>query len=224
MSRKHICNECIEEKKYATIEWNDSFWLFSPFIRRTEKEKSKFQAEVYELLAQVESVTKEKILSIKQVEKLEITINELSIKIEELNRTIVDITSHKTRLSQENVELIKDVQDLKLNFESVSYSRQQIASQLEDARRRLEDDERRRATLEASLHQVEIELESVRVQLEEEAEARLDLERQLVKSNGKNGFCYLLFAVPRMNHNFIINWIAGVHFALFHSRGPTMAC
>lgn len=38
--------------------------------------------------------------------------------------------------------------------------------------------------LEASLHQVETELESVRVQLEEESEARLDLERQLVKANG----------------------------------------
>lgn len=32
---------------------------------------------------------------------------------------------------------------------------------------------------------VEIDLESVRVQLEEESEARLDLERQLVKSNGE---------------------------------------
>lgn len=34
------------------------------------------------------------------------------------------------------------------------------------------------------MHQVETELESVRVQLEEESEARLDLERQLVKANG----------------------------------------
>ena len=42
----------------------------------------------------------------------------------------------------------------------------------------------RRSLLEASLHQVEVELESVRVQLEEESEARLELERQLVKANG----------------------------------------
>ena len=33
--------------------------------------------------------------------------------------------------------------------------------------------------------QVELEVESVRVQLEEESEARLELERQLVKSNGE---------------------------------------
>lgn len=188
--------EIIEIIRLYIYKWN-VIWkhLFLFDIFRTEKEKSKFQAEVYELLAQVESVTKEKIFSIKQVEKCEITINELSVKIEELNRTIVDITSHKTRLSQENVELIKDVQDLKLNLESVSYSRQQVATQLEDARRRLEDDERRRQTLEASLHQIEIELESVRVQLEEEAEARLDLERQLVKANGNNQyiFCRHLF-------------------------------
>ena len=38
--------------------------------------------------------------------------------------------------------------------------------------------------MESNLHQVETELESVRVQLEEESEARLDLERQLVKANG----------------------------------------
>lgn len=83
-------------------------------VIRSEKEKSKFQAEVYELLAQVENVTKEKHMYSKTVEKLEINISELHIKIEELNRTIVDITSHKQRLSQENIELIKEVQDLKV--------------------------------------------------------------------------------------------------------------
>lgn len=81
---------------------------------RADKEKSKFQQEVYELLAQLDSVTKEKLLSIKTVEKLEIHVSELNVKIEELNRTIVDITSHKTRLSQENIELVKEVQDLKV--------------------------------------------------------------------------------------------------------------
>lgn len=84
------------------------------FVFRVEKEKSKFQAEVYELLAQVENVTKEKITVTKVVEKLEISISELHIKIEELNRTVVDITSHKQRLSIENVELTKEVQDLKV--------------------------------------------------------------------------------------------------------------
>lgn len=88
--------------------------ILNLFVHRSEKEKSKFQAEVYELLAQVENVTKEKITISKTVERCEITISELHIKIEELNRTIVDITSHKQRLSQENIELIKEVQDLKV--------------------------------------------------------------------------------------------------------------
>ncbi|MCH1932969.1 hypothetical protein L9G16_22770, partial [Shewanella sp. A25] len=63
------------------------------------------------------------------------------MRIEELNRTIIDITSHKTRLHQENIELTKEVQDLKVNIENVTYLRSQVASQLEDARRRLEEDE-----------------------------------------------------------------------------------
>nr|CAI5819186.1 unnamed protein product [Callosobruchus analis] len=143
------------------------------------------QTEVYELLAQVENLNKERLISVKQVEKLEITVNELNVRIEELNRTVVDITSHKTRLSQENIELTKEVQDIKVNLENANYLKSQLAGQLEDARRRAEDDERRRQILEANLHQVEVELESVRVQLEEESEARLDLERQLVKCQGE---------------------------------------
>ena len=151
---------------------------------RAEKEKAKFQSEVYELLSQIESYNKEKLISSKHIEKLEVTISELNIKIEEINRTVIDITSHKTRLSQENIELIKDVQDLKSQLDTVSYSKSQVISQLEDARRRLEDEDRRRSMLESSLHQVESELESIRIQLEEESEARIDLERQLVKANG----------------------------------------
>ncbi|GJQ76864.1 putative motor protein [Trypoxylus dichotomus] len=167
------------------VDFQEQIDQLSKAKSRAEKEKSKFQAEVYELLAQVESVNKERLISVKHAERLEVTITELNIKIEELNRTIVDITSHKTRLSQENIELVKEVQDLKVTLENSNYLKSQLAGQLEDARRRAEDDERRRALLEANLHQVEVELESVRVQLEEESEARLDLERQLVKSQGE---------------------------------------
>lgn len=154
------------------------------FVSRAEKEKSKFQAEIYELLSTVESSNKERIVHIKHIERLEISISELNIKIEELSRSILDITSIKQRISQENLDLVKEVQDLKINIESVTYSRSQVLSQLEDSRRRLEEDERRRSTLEATLRQVEIDLESCRLQLEEESEARLDLERQLNNANG----------------------------------------
>ncbi len=91
----------------------------------------------------------------------------MNVRVEELNRTVIDITSHKTRLSQvteskfwkfldksdhfvsdvyengqENIELTKEVQDLKIQIENVTYLKSQVAGQLEDARRRLEDDER----------------------------------------------------------------------------------
>jgi chromosome segregation ATPase len=174
------------KKKHAEIiaDFQEQLDSITKAKTRAEKEKGKFQAEVYELIAQVESITKEKHVYIKKVEQYEVSIHEFNVKIEELNRTILDITSHKSRLAQENVDLTKEVQDLKISIESVHYSKSQLATQLEDARRRLEDDERRRMTLESSLHQVETELESLRVQLEEESEARLDLERQLIKASG----------------------------------------
>lgn len=174
-------------KKHQEIvtDFQDQIDQLTKTKQRVEKEKAKFQQEVYELLAQVEASNKDRLISIKHVEKLEVVVHELNIRIEELNRTVIDITSHKTRLSQENLEYVKEIQDLKVNIENATYLKSQLAGQLEDARRRLEDDERRRSLLEASLRQVEIELESVRVQLEEESEARLDLERQLVRASGE---------------------------------------
>ncbi|KAK4017102.1 paramyosin, long form [Daphnia magna] len=167
----------------AVIDLQDQLELLAKAKSKAEKEKSKFQQELFDLLSQVESANKDRATYAKQVEKLELHVHEYTIKIEELNRTIIDISSYKTRLSTENIELTKEVQELKVSYENISYLKNQISSQFEDLRRRFEDEERRRSTLEGNLHSVEIELESVRVQLEEEAEARLDLERQLSKAN-----------------------------------------
>jgi hypothetical protein len=78
----------------------------------------------------------------KTIERLEITVHDLSLKIEEYSRTVIDITAVKSRLSQENIELTKEVQELKVNIENALYLKSQIASQFEDARRRLEDEDR----------------------------------------------------------------------------------
>uniref|UniRef100_T1J4Y6 Paramyosin n=1 Tax=Strigamia maritima TaxID=126957 RepID=T1J4Y6_STRMM len=177
------CHMLRKKHQEAIVEFQDQLDLSQKQKVKIEKEKQRFQAEVYELLAQIENANKEKLLSQKQVEKMEYTVHELHIKIEELNRTVVDITTHKTRLHQENIELIKEVQEVKQLLDISNHTKAQLATQCEDIRRRLEDEERRRSSLESQLHTVEVDLESVRVQLEEECEARLDLERQLSKSN-----------------------------------------
>jgi chromosome segregation ATPase len=181
-------NAHLLKKKHQEIcsDFQEQLELLTKAKARAEKEKTKFQSEIYELYSQVESFNKEKIIHIKTIEKLEIQISEIHVRIEELNRTIVDITAHKSRLSQENVEYLKEIQDLKVSIESISFSKSQAISQLEDARRRLEDEDRRRSLLESQLHSVENELDSIRIQLEEESEARLDLERQLVKVNSES--------------------------------------
>ncbi|KAJ8954900.1 hypothetical protein NQ318_016839 [Aromia moschata] len=127
----------------------------SPKPNQAEKEKSKFQSEVYELISQVESVNKERLITVKHAEKLEITISELNVRIEELNRTICRTSSRSSPASW------------RMRAAAPKTTKGGAPS------------------LEANLHQVETELESVRVQLEEESEARLDLERQLVKSQGE---------------------------------------
>lgn len=69
-------------------------------------------------------------------------MHELNIKIEELNRTVIDITSVKQRISQENIELVKEVQEVKIALDNSNHIKGQLAQQLEDTRRRLEDEER----------------------------------------------------------------------------------
>lgn len=111
-------------------------------IFRSDKEKQKFQAEVFELLAQVETANKEKLVAQKTVEKLEYTVHEQNIKIEEINRTVTEVTAQRVRISQENAELIKEVHEYKISLDNANHLKGQIAQQLEDTRHRLEDEER----------------------------------------------------------------------------------
>ncbi len=109
---------------FSLIACNDYYikLIQFSFSFRAEKEKSKFQQELFELMSQVESANKDRVRShyrllmnrtvqlflnhclffqatyVKQVEKLELHVHEYTLKVEELNRTIIDISSHKTRL------------------------------------------------------------------------------------------------------------------------------
>lgn len=111
-------------------------------FQRAEKEKAKFQAEVFELLSTVENVTKEKMIISKTVEKLEHTVHETSIRIEEYVRTVNEVTSQRQRLSTENGELIKEIHEYKVSLDNSNHIKTQLATQLENERRRAEEEER----------------------------------------------------------------------------------
>ncbi|XP_035228126.1 paramyosin-like isoform X1 [Stegodyphus dumicola] len=169
----------------AILELQDQLDQSNKHRAKIEKEKQKYQAEVYDLLAQVETAHKDKLSAQKTVEKLEVTIHEMNIRIEELNRTVTEITAQRSRLSSENSELMKEVQEYKVSLDNVNHIKTQLATQLEDLRRKYEDEERRRSLLESTVHTLEMDVESYKTQLDEESEARIDLERQLVKANGE---------------------------------------
>lgn len=133
----------LRQKHQAAIqEMQDQLDQVQKAKNKSDKEKQKFQAEVFELLAQLETANKEKLTAMKTVEKLEYTVHELNIKIEEINRTVIELTSQKTRLSQENTELIKEVHEHKMQLDNANHLKQQLAQQLEDTKHRLEEEER----------------------------------------------------------------------------------
>lgn len=97
---------------------------------------------MFDLLAQVESANKDKLVAQKTVEKYEHTVYELNIRIEEINRSVTEVTAQRSRLSTENAELLKEIHEYKSSLDNVTHLKTQLAIQLEDTRRRLEDEER----------------------------------------------------------------------------------
>merc|ERR1711970_68223 len=143
------------------------------------KEKSKFQSEVYELTEQLEKATHEAANHNKNVKSLNIVIQELNVRIEELNIQISDFSSHKTRITSENLELHKSVQELKVKIEEITYISKNAGSNLEEYKRKLDEEERRRRKLESDYAAVTQELATLRCSFDEECELRIDIERKL---------------------------------------------
>ncbi|ROT74586.1 paramyosin [Penaeus vannamei] len=162
----------------AVVDFQDQIDILTKAKNKIEKEKSKFQAEVYELTQQLEKVTLESAGYHKSVKSLSISIQELNIKIEELNRTIVDITSAKQRLSVENVELTKVVQEYKVKIEELNYTIKSGSTSADEWRRRYEQEEARRRKLESELHSLNNELNALKRSYDEECELRIDIERK----------------------------------------------
>jgi len=162
----------------AVVDFQDQIDIITKSKTKVEKEKSKFQSEVYELTDSLEKATMEAANHNKNVKSLNIVIQELNIKIEELNRTVSDLTSNKTRITSENIELHKSVQELKVKIEDITYNSKNATSNLEEVRRKLEEEERRRHKLESDYQAVVSELAILRASYDEECELRIDIERK----------------------------------------------
>ncbi|XP_042865904.1 paramyosin, long form-like [Penaeus japonicus] len=162
----------------AVVDFQDQIDILTKAKNKIEKEKAKYQAEVYEMTQQLEKVTLESAGYHKSVKSLNISIQELNIKIEELNRTIVDITSAKQRLSVENVELTKVVQEYKVKIEELNYTIKSGSTSAEEWRRRFEQEEARRRKLESEIHSLNNELNALKRSYDEECEIRIDIERR----------------------------------------------
>lgn len=162
----------------SVVDFQDQIDILTKSKTKVDKEKSKYQTEVYELTDQLEKATVEAANHNKNVKSLNIVIQEMNIRIEEFNRTIIDLTSNKQRIVSENIELHKSVQELKVRIEEITYISKNSCSSLEEFRRKAEDEERRRRKLESEYTLVVNELANLRSSFDEECELRIDIERK----------------------------------------------
>lgn len=162
----------------SVVDFQDQIDILTKSKTKIDKERSKYQTEVYELTDQLEKATVEAANNNKTVKSLNIVIQELNVRIEEMNRTVIDLTSYKQRISSENIELHKSVQELKVRIEEVTYISKNAAGSMEEYRRKYEEEERRRRKLESDITAISQELASLRSSYDEECELRIDIERK----------------------------------------------
>lgn len=170
----------ILKKKHqeSVVDFQDQIDILTKTRTKIDKERSKFQSEVYELTEQLERATVECANNNKNVKSLNIIIQELNIRVEEFNRTVIDLTSNKQRITSENIEMHRSVQELKVKIEEITYISKNASSNLMEVTRKYEDEERRRRKLEADVIMMSQELATLRSGYDEECELRIDIERK----------------------------------------------
>jgi chromosome segregation ATPase len=171
----------------AMMELQEHISVMSTSKEKITKEKSKMSTEISELLAHIEVLNQEKCTMKKCCEKLEITINEYNVKIQEMSKSIIEMTSHKTRLAQDNQDSTRKLNEFKLAIETAGLDKNKVTGQLKDLQSNLDNLTRAKNTAESKVKTLEQHIKTLTIECEEHREIRLDLERTLVKMKEESG-------------------------------------
>ena len=168
---------------------------------RHDKESKTFIVEIEELKNEVDTLAKSRSQAVSMNKELEGRVIEMSSKIDDAIRQLTDANNAKSRLAEENLTYGRRLETLDFELTSLQTVHKRTQGDLEEARLHLESEmavsmwtlECRccfsscsstlqvNRTLQSTVKTYQMDLESTKLQLDDEAEAKVELQKLLIK-------------------------------------------
>merc|ERR1712127_435470 len=149
---------------------------------KVEKERNSVALELEENQNQLANDQNERMSLEKQGKIIQQQIYDAQGRLEELQRALHEADGSKRKLTVENCDLVHQLEEAERNAAMLSKDRSSLTTQLEDAKRLADAETRERINLLGKMRNLQHELEVMKEHLEEEADAKMEVERQLSKA------------------------------------------
>jgi len=169
----------------AINDLNDQLEHVTKAKTRIEKEKNTLVVELDGLSGTLDAVSKAKDSAESKLHASEAANARLRAQVDDMGKTLADLTSLKTRLTQENFDLQHQVQELDSANAALAKAKSQLQAQNDDLKRNLDDETRQRQNLQVQLSGLQSDYDSLNVRLEEEIETGNVMRATLSKVNAE---------------------------------------
>merc|ERR1712018_264881 len=166
----------------AVSEMSEQIDQLSKMKAKIEKDKNQIMHEIQDVRAAIDEIVRSKASAEKSNKALINNLNDVNKKVEEANLTLGDFENAKRKIASENADLLRQLQEIENNANMLGKTKVQLMSALDEAKRIADDEAKERLALLGKFKNLEHELDGMREQLEEEAGAKEDVLRQLVKA------------------------------------------
>merc|ERR1711981_572275 len=149
---------------------------------KAEKERNGVALELEEAQQQLGNDQNEKMALEKQGKMIQQQIYDAQARFEELQRSLLEADGSKRKITVENCDLFHQFEEAERLAAQLSKDRTSLTTQLEDSKRLADAETRERINLLGKMRNLQHELEVMKEHLEEEADAKMEVERQLSKA------------------------------------------
>jgi len=149
---------------------------------KTEKERNGVALELEEAQQNLNNDQNEKMALEKHGKLIQQQMYDAQGRLEELQRALHEADGSKRKITVENCDLVHQFEEAERNAATLSKDRSSLTTQLEDAKRLADAETRERINLLGKMRNLQHEMEVMKEHLEEEADAKIEVERQLSKA------------------------------------------
>jgi len=149
---------------------------------KTEKERNGVALELEEAQQNLNNDQNEKMALEKHGKMIQQQMYDAQGRLEELQRALHEADGSKRKITVENCDLVHQFEEAERNAATLSKDRSSLTTQLEDAKRLADAETRERINLLGKMRNLQHEMEVMKEHLEEEADAKIEVERQLSKA------------------------------------------